>query len=115
MKKIKIDNKRDLIIIERVLHGSTILPGTKFYCGCCGGLLCVNNKTLVFPLKSDQFDNSLDIKNYEKAIMGGIKHKECNHVMFMGKGNYGFMALDSYRKGIKDIKKNEQRKDRTNN
>lgn len=93
--KIKIDKRRDYIIIEKS-NGNDILKGSLLFCGCCGESIGESTKTITAPFRSDQVAKALKNKTISNAVMGGIVHEKCKHVMFSFSKNWAFMTIENY-------------------
>lgn len=103
MSKIEIDKIRDLLIIEKVEGGVVASKGSKIYCGCCGHTIGILGKELTFPFTSATFLESLECKSVTKNIIG-LRHSKCEHTMFSFKKCFDFMSLESYNKGVAELK-----------
>lgn len=53
IKSLKIDKRRDIILVEKILPDGTVLSGTRFYCGCCGQQMGTLTSELKFPFGDD--------------------------------------------------------------
>lgn len=98
--KIKTDRKRNLIIVEKYEPQSKkISRGSNFFCGCCGGVLGVSKRQLVFPFSVKEFNDSLRNKSFVSNKYG-LYHRGCNHTLFPFAANYEFVSLDRYKKNV---------------
>ncbi len=100
--KIKIDKRRDYIIIEKS-NGNDILKGSLLFCGCCGESIGESTKTIVAPFRSDQVVKALKDKTISYAVMGGIVHETCKHTMFSFSKNWDFITLKNYLRSSKSV------------
>ena len=98
MDNISIDRHRDVIVVEKVT-ANTIDKGTRFYCGCCGGVLGKSKKKMCFPFSVDFFNASLKDKSFTINRLG-LRHDKCGHTMFTFKDGYSFISLSAYAKQV---------------
>lgn len=94
MDKLVVDKMRDTIVIEKT-KGNKVYVGSKFYCGCCGGILGVSKKRLIFPFTVNEFNAALKNKTFTSNLFG-LHHKTCGHTMFSFKKGYDFIRLEAY-------------------
>ena len=107
--KIKIDQKRDFIIIEKE-KGGVILADSMLYCGCCGNSLAQARIDIKLPVNKETFKAGLKTETitFLPAIIGGLHHETCKHAMFIAnKNGWAFISLLTYQSEIKKIKTHE--------
>lgn len=96
MNRVKIDEKRDLLIVEKHKDG-TILKGSKIFCGCCGEQFGILKKNMTFPFKYNEFVLALKNKSFEEGAFG-TRHNTCRHTMpFKYKDSVPFVPVSAYK------------------
>lgn len=98
MKKIKIDKRRDYLIIEK-FKDDTILKDSHVYCGCCGESIGKMKKKLSSPIYPHVLLKTLKKKSVDWTIIG-LYHEKCKHSMFCFKKSFDLISLDNYNKSI---------------
>jgi hypothetical protein len=108
VKKVKIYKMMDIIIVEKN-DGNRLEPGCRFFCGCCGEILCILEKPIEFPFQSNQWEEScreVSFKIGELFRFGGLRHITCGHLLFSARKDFGFIHLDVYMEYLKTDLKN---------
>ena len=97
-KMIVIDKVRDIIIVEKS-EANKVLKGSKFYCGCCGGVLGESRKHMLLPFTARVFTSLLKNKTFTATVIG-LHHTTCRRTMFSFEKEYKFVTLKTYTEAV---------------
>lgn len=101
VSKLKIKVPEDIIIVERTV-GDIVPPGTRFFCGQCGGVVSESREFLEMPFSSYVWKGKC-VKNEYTINDRGFVCSHCNKPMFFNKPFVLFADIKEYFKHQKDI------------